>query len=929
MKKLYTLINAIFVLVIFFPLNISAQRTCAAHDHMLEQFAENPVMLQKSIELENFTRQYVATHSTLKAGETRTIPVYVHVIYRLSQENISDAQIASQITVLNLDYGSTNPDFTMIPAEFTGVSSPGTGIQYVLAGVDRKYVNRTAWGTNDAMKMPSQNGVAPITPETHLNIWVCNIGGGILGYAQFPGGNWATDGVVISPQYFGSSTYNDGSFYLSVPFDKGRTATHEIGHYLNLRHIWGDGPCANDYVDDTPTSQAPYYGCPSYPQVSCGGSNMFMNYMDYVDDPCMYMFSQGQEARMWACLNSSRINLGATGGNPAPVANANGPYNSTVNTSISFSSAGSSDSNGTIASYSWSFGDGATSALANPTHAYTAAGTYTVSLTVTDNEGATGTNTTTATITAGSTNLPPIVNVNGPYTGVAGTAISFSSAGSSDPDGTIVSGLWNFGDGSTVANVTNPTHTYTSAGTYTVVLSITDNRGATSTASTTATVSGGTPTNQPPVANANGPYAALVGVAINFSSVGTSDPDGTIVSGLWNFGDGTTITNVANPTHAYTNPGTYTVVLSVTDNRGATSTSSTTATITTNNPVNNPPVAFSNGPYSGSINNSISFSSAGSTDNDGTIVNYLWNFGDGSTSSSANPSHTFATEGTYSVSLTVTDDDGATDVDQTTATISSGSGGQTTVLLEGYFETGWDGWSDGGVDVERYNGSFSYEGSYSLNLQDNSGGASATLSQIRDVRNYDQISIDFYFYANSMENGEDFFVGYYDGVAWRNIRSYVSGTNFVNGSFYHGNVVINKTDYAFPANARFAFQCDASDNDDDIYIDAVVISGITGTGKLAENTIEKLNDYSDFKMANNQKAKLSIYPNPVREILNIGFAEIESSKVEIYSLKGSLMKSVYLNYDNSNIDVSDLNSGVYIIKLTNNSETIYKRFVKE
>ena len=301
MKKLYSIVLISIFVLSFFSNSLIGQRTCASHEHMLEQLQSNPTMQQKMDQLENYTKSFIQTYGQLKATETRTVPVYVHIIYRLSQENISDAQIESQIAVLNQDYGGTNDDITLVPAEFTGVTATYPGVQFVLAGITRKYVNRISWGTNNAMKDPGQDGVAPITPDTHLNMWICNIGGGILGYAQFPGGNPATDGVVFSPQYCGSSDYDDGNFYLSVPFDKGRTATHEIGHYLNLRHIWGDGPCsATDFVDDTPSSASQYYGCPSYPQNSCSSSDMFMNYMDYVDDQCMFMFSLGQEARMWA-----------------------------------------------------------------------------------------------------------------------------------------------------------------------------------------------------------------------------------------------------------------------------------------------------------------------------------------------------------------------------------------------------------------------------------------------------------------------------------------------------------------------------------------------------------------------------------------------------------------------------------------------------
>ncbi|OUS01480.1 zinc metalloprotease [Flavobacteriales bacterium 33_180_T64] len=222
------------------------------------------------------------------------IPVYVHVIYSNSQQNISSTQINSQITILNEDFRATNNDANQVPGEFSGLVADSE-IEFTLAGTYRHSDSRTSWGTNDAMK----SAYPPVTPETHLNIWVCNIGGGILGYAQFPGGPISSDGVVVSPQYFGNTGF------VSAPFDEGRTTTHEVGHYLNLRHIWGDGRCnRDDFVSDTPKSDAPNYGCPSYPTVNCRSNDMTMNYMDYVDDACMYMFSEGQKSRMRTIFES-------------------------------------------------------------------------------------------------------------------------------------------------------------------------------------------------------------------------------------------------------------------------------------------------------------------------------------------------------------------------------------------------------------------------------------------------------------------------------------------------------------------------------------------------------------------------------------------------------------------------------------------------
>lgn len=292
-------------------------RNCAAHDVLQQQIQQDPARQQQLRQLENATQQYIRTHGNSRNNQTRIIPVYVHVLYRTSQENISTAQIQSQIDVMNRDFAAANTDITGVPSYFQSVTAGNSGIQFELVNITRKQTSKSSWGTNDAMKFTAQGGVAPITPSTHLNLWVCNIGGGILGYAQFPGGSSSTDGVVISPQYFGNSNATGGSnFYLANRFDGGRTAVHEVGHYLNLRHIWGDGGCsADDFVDDTPIAGQSNNGCPSPGTNTCSGglSDMFMNYMDYVDDDCMFMFSDGQVARMWATLNTTRSSLGYAG----------------------------------------------------------------------------------------------------------------------------------------------------------------------------------------------------------------------------------------------------------------------------------------------------------------------------------------------------------------------------------------------------------------------------------------------------------------------------------------------------------------------------------------------------------------------------------------------------------------------------------------
>jgi PKD repeat protein len=241
---------------------------------------------------------------------------------------------------------------------------------------------------------------------------------------------------------------------------------------------------------------------------------------------------------------------------------------------VSFDGTGSTDPDGTIASYAWDFGDGSTGTGATPTHTYAAAGNFTVTLTVTDNDGASSTCTTTANITA-TPNEPPICDANGPYTGTEGLPVTFDGSGSSDPDGTVDAYAWDFGDGSTGTGV-SPTHTYATAGTFAVELCVTDNDGATSCCQTSATIAAGP--NQPPICDAGGPYMGDENTPIQFDGTGSSDPDGTIVSYEWDFGDGSSGTG-ATPTHSYALAGPYVAQLCVTDEDSARSCCETDVTV--------------------------------------------------------------------------------------------------------------------------------------------------------------------------------------------------------------------------------------------------------------------------------------------------------------------------------------------------------------
>ncbi|WP_396143325.1 zinc metalloprotease [Flavobacterium sp.] len=275
--------------------NNAAERHCASDEVLKRQLQEDPEMALRMNKIEEFTENFTKNNPNYRLVNGKIeIPVVVNVLYRTTAENISLAQIQSQIDVLNKDFNATNSDYGQVPALFSGVKA-NVGISFVLDQVIRKSTTKTSWGTADAMKKTNRGGLAPTSPTTKMNLWVCTIGGGILGYAQFPGGSSATDGVVIDSKYLGTT----GT--ATAPFNLGRTGTHEVGHWMNLRHIWGDATCGSDLVADTPTHNTANYGVPTYPHLStCSGTpvEMTMNYMDYTDDRGMYMFSLGQKARM-------------------------------------------------------------------------------------------------------------------------------------------------------------------------------------------------------------------------------------------------------------------------------------------------------------------------------------------------------------------------------------------------------------------------------------------------------------------------------------------------------------------------------------------------------------------------------------------------------------------------------------------------------
>jgi hypothetical protein len=300
---------------------VPPRRRCGAHDVDARLRASDPAYAEAQEALEEATGRRGPMDQ--RPG-CRQLTVVVHVVHRTEEENLSAEQVQSQVDVLNRDFRATNPDREETPEPFQDLVADAH-VTFVLAttdpdgnptdGITRTHTDQETFSSDtDAVKSSATGGADPWPSDRYLNLWTCaglqsDAGDALLGYAQFPGGPAETDGVVILHSAFGTT----GT--AAAPFDLGRTSTHEIGHWLNLRHIWGDdgtGCSGTDFVDDTPNCAGPNYGRPVFPTVTCDNGpdgDLFVNYMDYTDDAGMVMFTGGQVVRMQAALDGPRSSL--------------------------------------------------------------------------------------------------------------------------------------------------------------------------------------------------------------------------------------------------------------------------------------------------------------------------------------------------------------------------------------------------------------------------------------------------------------------------------------------------------------------------------------------------------------------------------------------------------------------------------------------
>jgi hypothetical protein len=286
---------------------LSAQRECRSFEYEKQLIQIDPSLEASHRSVENFMFLRESSHSSFSArtegAKTITIPVIVHILYHYPGENISDDLVKSQLSALNRDFRKLNPDTSKIPTAFKSLAAD-CGIEFKLATVDaggrattgiiHKYTPITKWSMDDKIKFSPEMGDDAWDAKSYLNIWVGTMDR-IIGYSSMPGDPAIKDGIVIANTVFGIT--NSGIY------NQGRTAVHETGHWLGLRHLWGDADCGDDGVADTPKQQTFTRGCPSTVRVSCGNGpngDMYMDYMDFTNDDCLVMFTEGQKQKMLA-----------------------------------------------------------------------------------------------------------------------------------------------------------------------------------------------------------------------------------------------------------------------------------------------------------------------------------------------------------------------------------------------------------------------------------------------------------------------------------------------------------------------------------------------------------------------------------------------------------------------------------------------------
>jgi len=839
----------------------TAQRNCGSMDVLELQLEEDPKRAFMMDQIETHLLNIENT-GVREVNGVVNIPVVVHVIYNNSTENISDAQVLSQINVLNEDFRRTNPD-----ADDTWSQATDSEIEFCMAtsdplgnatsGIVRTSTSVSAFGTNDQMKFASSGGADAWPASDYLNIWVCDISGGILGYAQFPGGSATTDGIVIDYQYFGTI----GT--ASAPFDLGRTATHEVGHWLNLRHIWGDGGCnVDDFVSDTPASNSANYGC-ALGNSACGSVDMVQNYMDYSDDACMNLFTLGQRNRMRALFESggyrsSLLNSSACGDVVAPTCDdglQNGDEEGIdcggsncepcicegveVTMTLNFDNYPSETS--------WQITGGGT--------VFASGGTY------------------------GSQPQMSTLNITECLPEGCYTVTVFDSYG----DGLCCS----YGEGSYFVTdeygnelASGASFSSSSSGNFCVTI---DN--------------GPNPTCDDGILNGD-----ETGIDCGGSCAACATCDDGILNGDETGVDcGGSCAACATCDDGILNG----------DETGIDCGGSCAACATCDD-------GILNGDETG-IDCGGSCAACATCD-DGIL----------------NGDETGVDCG-GSCAACATCDDGILNGDETgidcggpdCEPCQTGPCSYGDIDVEN-FESGWGIWNSGGSDCRRNRRDRNFaNGTYCVRLRDNSS-TSVTYTDDLDLSGYEELTVGFGFIANSMENGEDFVLEYSTngGNQFTTVATYIRGVNFSNGPSYSDEVVIPGP---FSSSTVIQFRCDASANNDKIYLDDIAISGCTSGGRWSA-PVTPLTE-ADLLATPSPFGMLNLYPNPASDAIQLDFVLYEDTQFEwmITDMQGRVLTNALgeglRGEQQLHIEVSGWPEGTYLLFLRSTNGAHTKRFM--
>ena len=955
-KRIPLLLTALLVLG-----SAWSQRTCGSMDVLEAQLEEDPKRAVKMEQIEDHLRDLELSGSREVNGVV-AIPVVVHVLYNTTSENISDAQILSQITVLNDDFRRTNSD-----ADETWSQAADSEIEFCMAssdpegnatnGIVRTATSVSAFGTNDAMKSSSSGGADAWPAGDYLNVWVCDISGGILGYAQFPGGAASTDGIVIDYQYFGTI----GT--ASAPFDLGRTATHEVGHWLNLRHIWGDGNCnADDFVTDTPSSDGANYGCATG-HVSCQTTDMIENYMDYSDDGCMNLYTAGQKNRMRALFESGGYRsslLNSSGCGPVTPATCDDGIQNGDETGVDCGGADCApctcdgvDVTVTVnfdnypEETSWEISSGNTTVFNGGTYPNApdgstssfsqclADGCYTFTMSDSYGDGlCCSYGTGSYTVSDESDN---ILASGASFGGSESTDFCVTSVGGPEP--TCEDGEQN-GDETGVDcggadcpacatcddGIQNGTETGVDCGGSCAACATCDDGiqngtetgvdcGGSCTACATCDdgIQNGTETG----VDCGGSCTACVTCDDGIQNGTETGVDcGGSCAACATCDDG-----IQNGTETGVDCGGSCAACVTCDDgiqngteTGVDCGGSCTACATCDDGIQN---GTETGVDCGGSCTACATCDDGIQNGTETGVDC-----GGSCTACATCDDGIQNGTETGVDCGGSDCSPCESLPCTYGTVDSES-----------FESGWGIWNDGGSDCRRNRRDRNYaNGTYAIRLRDNTSTSNMTTDNL-NLSGYEELTVSFDFIASSMENNEDFWlqISLDGGSSYTTVATYVSGSSFSNNQNYTSEVLIPGP---FTDNTRVRFRCDASGNNDKVYLDDVLITGCVEGGRWGQVIVPSGEANSETtEMIPDVFTMMNVYPNPADDVVNVSFVLQSDATYQwwVTDIQGRIVwnetRTASQGEQKLKLQTSSMQAGTYLMHLISNQGKSSKRFI--